>query len=93
MNLKNILKHSKYIKKYENNDMMPRDKLSFEEELEKNLILKDKYNRYLISTKKLRLKNIDALRQRFKEIDKELDTELQLDEALIIIKTSNIPLL
>jgi hypothetical protein len=71
----NDIKYFEYIRQYLDNEMSPLDKKSFEEELEKNLILKDEYNLYLSLIKGLRQNNIDALRQRFKEIDKEFEAK------------------
>jgi hypothetical protein len=76
MDYEKTVKYSSYIIKYVSLEMDPLDRQSFEEELEKNLILKEKYDLYL---RDLKLKNIEALRQRFKEIDIELDKEPDAD--------------
>jgi len=88
MDFENDLNFSAYIKKYINKELSISDSKSFEDELEKNLILKNEYDQYLILIKESKQKNIDALTQRFKEIDAELDSELELKK--IIPKTKRV---
>jgi hypothetical protein len=84
--VKNDMQYYDWIKKYTDNNMSESDRSSFKNELKKNSLLSDEYNHYLKMIRERNKGSVDKLSQRFKEIDTELDKELEFKNSVSSLK-------